>query len=323
MNRSLIIFFSLLYNGVIAQSICGGTIRYEIVSGLTVQTDISVWLCEPSDSINLVVDLGDGTTISQTAQVDSVEEGVCHASTQFSHTYSGPSIVANRVFLYGGDLLGGICNIPNSSSSPLYLEENFKLNGFVGLNSSPTISTNEWDTDYQNGLLTQAVTGIDSDGDSLSYEIIAYQNTPGYSIPSTFNITDEGIFTYEPVEVCDMLAAVEISEWRNNSKIGSIMRFMVLRGTVLSVPEYGVDTFKNLVYPNPANKQVIINQMGSTYSQVLITDMAGRIILQMNMNNTSDLTKIDATDWPSGIYFVSVLDKDGIRHSEKLIVAHD
>ena len=72
------------------------------------------------------------------------------------------------------------------------------------------------------------------------------------------------------------------------------------------------------IYPNSASETIIIkvsNQL-SPFSTLQITDVSGKIILELNISSTE--TVIDISNYPSGIYFVK-LTIDGRQLTEKFI----
>jgi hypothetical protein len=71
------------------------------------------------------------------------------------------------------------------------------------------------------------------------------------------------------------------------------------------------------MYPNPANKILIINNL-SKESQINIFDITGRIIYAENIL-TSD-TELNIDNWKDGIYTVQVITEGKIAN-QKLVIA--
>ena len=70
----------------------------------------------------------------------------------------------------------------------------------------------------------------------------------------------------------------------------------------------------NLFYPNPANNSITINDI-TNVSKIIITDISGRKMLESFPTNAS----VSISDFKSGIYFVSLINKDKSTHIQKLI----
>lgn len=72
----------------------------------------------------------------------------------------------------------------------------------------------------------------------------------------------------------------------------------------LSIEQQSTPTWS--VYPNPADNKININvQNGFGIKRILVTDMTGRTV--QNLNTNKNQIAIDITDWPSGVYFVQLV----------------
>lgn len=76
--------------------------------------------------------------------------------------------------------------------------------------------------------------------------------------------------------------------------------------------------------PNPTSNICSIRFDGqSTIEAISIWDSNGKLVFDKPMTKQLNSLSIETEHWPNGIYFVSVVDKKGRRHSEKLVVQHD
>ncbi|MBI4646729.1 MAG: T9SS type A sorting domain-containing protein [Bacteroidia bacterium] len=71
-----------------------------------------------------------------------------------------------------------------------------------------------------------------------------------------------------------------------------------------------------LLYPNPANKYILLHNTGSIKS-IIISDITGK---QMNeLNPDTDSMIIDINSLPAGIYFLSILSHTDEIHTVRFI----
>ncbi|MCD4791695.1 MAG: T9SS type A sorting domain-containing protein [Bacteroidales bacterium] len=66
------------------------------------------------------------------------------------------------------------------------------------------------------------------------------------------------------------------------------------------------------IYPNPANKNIIINSSDKFLNNVNITDISGKEVHSFITNNKHKKIHIDITSLSSGIYFVNIITDTGI-----------
>jgi hypothetical protein len=79
-----------------------------------------------------------------------------------------------------------------------------------------------------------------------------------------------------------------------------------------------------LVYPNPGNNFVHIqlNLSQSTPFRVQITDLNGREIYQNEYQNGKQNIRLPTRNWQNGIYYLSIIQKNTLIHSEKMAIQH-
>ncbi|MDP6908052.1 MAG: T9SS type A sorting domain-containing protein [Flavobacteriales bacterium] len=74
------------------------------------------------------------------------------------------------------------------------------------------------------------------------------------------------------------------------------------------------------VYPNPATDIVTIKMKNpSTSHSITVTDILGREMLH---EQPSTPYNMDVSNWPNGIYLLSILSEEGYRSTERIIVQH-
>jgi hypothetical protein len=85
----------------------------------------------------------------------------------------------------------------------------------------------------------------------------------------------------------------------------------------VGVPEINIKKNAFKMYPNPADKEVIISMdQGSSYD-LLITDVVGKVMYRTIVNNK---IQVQIEGWPTGLYYVQMVSSDGYRAVQKLIV---
>ena len=77
-----------------------------------------------------------------------------------------------------------------------------------------------------------------------------------------------------------------------------------------------------VIYPNPANSVVRLRDKSSTMQvhSVSVIDVLGRPCWSVSGRAVTDLLSV--SDWPNGIYMVTLTDEDGNRHTQRLVVQH-
>lgn len=81
-----------------------------------------------------------------------------------------------------------------------------------------------------------------------------------------------------------------------------------------------VVTDKAVIYPNPADKEIILHRATATAGTVTITDMNGKIVLRRSVNNRSE--KINTSQLAPGNYIVQVTENGLLTHTVKVVVQH-
>ena len=72
------------------------------------------------------------------------------------------------------------------------------------------------------------------------------------------------------------------------------------------------------IYPNPASEQITIELHYSiTNGQIIVTDTQGKIILQKNINEFTNI--LNVSNWAKGTYFISVIAENG-SETQKIVV---
>jgi hypothetical protein len=298
MKKTVLILSILTCNpflgNMFASPLCGGDIAYSHVSGLTFNFTTAVRVCEPADSLHIAIYFGDGSVEQLSAAVETISEGVHIATFTAQHTY--PSASAYIVSVEEPNLPAGVCNVPNSVDVPLSLTTTLSISPFFGSNATPLLSP-IYEIYVEDGHVVHDLQAIDPDGDSLSYTLL-----DGFLIPG-LEVTSEGMLKYLPTQVCEVLAEVSITEWRDGNAFPSVVRTLILDGTSVSVGEIVEDIVVS-AYPNPTSGPLSITSAKPLLT-VAVVDMLGRVLLA-ERGESSNSKAIDLTHLPAGIYVVRV-----------------
>ena len=69
------------------------------------------------------------------------------------------------------------------------------------------------------------------------------------------------------------------------------------------------------VFPNPASNTLFV--FGKENSELVLFDIAGRLLLQQKLSN--GIHQVEISCFPSGIYFLGIIDKEGSLSFKKIL----
>lgn len=121
-------------------------------------------------------------------------------------------------------------------------------------------------------------------------------------------------------------AALQFSFTDNNLKQGENLyrAKIVLRNGAIVYSQietvYHVSNFPAVIYPNPASRgsgaKIIVQESGRFNMRVF--NASGQLVLETTLNKA--VTELTAAQWKSGLYFISLQDKNGKVYTQKIIV---
>lgn len=254
------------------------------------------------------INWGDGSPIDSLSYMYS---GCAMDSCVTLHYTSTHTYPANGTFTataVDSFFIHGIVNIPNSQSQKLRLRQE--------------ITTVLWDTPPFTNFLGCLSGGVgcaatdiaynggefDTDGDSISYQVVLNNDIAGYSLPPV-TVANSGLVTFTSNAAPGYYnVRVKIGQWRRQSVngpyafIGASFRDLIFRVLCPNVSVEQQDLLNHLrVYPNPANTDVNI-RYGAMGPNPVLTDLVdgfGRTIFS-GLNATC----IDVSLLPAGLYFI-------------------
>lgn len=267
---------------------------------------------------------------------DGIIIGGCDGSLRYSdyeisHNYSGPGNYMISTEFSGRDL--GICNIPSGNES-IFLQSELIISPFLGVNNGPdynavpAICNNVGVISYYNPL------AIDSDGDSLYYELIPAMSFGGAVVgwiypqyTSSFTINDTGTVRWDkPVSYCSYVFDIKITEWRNIGGsyylIGKTMQEVSAEvGAFAGISDESRSSLSLIISPNPSNGLInytIESQLQNQNYQMEISNSIGQIIKTVDITSNSGV--INESELSAGIYFYSLRNNAEILNKGKFVI---
>lgn len=251
---------------------------------------------------------------------------------QTTHNYAGPGTY--YISIEDPNRSSGICNVYNSDNTSFYLQAQLIINTFLGNNSGPVFNEVAAICNQANVINYYNPLAVDSDGDSLYYELITPMangtHLSGYVLPAastSFTIDSaSGIVTWNtPLWICDYVFAIRIYEWRNIAGIyyyiGNTMQEVHSSVTpFVGIEENNTGTSIS-VFPNPSNGIInfaIENASQDQNYQLAISNSLGQTIKTIAINGNSAI--INENELSAGIYFYSLSHKNTVLNKGKFVI---
>jgi|GEM_PF-1188598 len=244
-----------------------------------------------------------------------------------AHTYPGAGSYLIKSF--DPNRNQGVHNIPNSVNLPFYIESYLVISSFIGANSSPVLTNPPIDQATVGVCFYHNVGAVDSDGDSLSYEITPCRDGNGQAISGYFypELGFNGSYSINPVSglltwctpqfLDEYNIAILIKEWRKNTAgvyqlIGYVLRDMQV------LAKYGVvGLAKNTstggvqISPNPFNDKLEINVGSKIHIETQVFASDGKLIFK-GVNEPADgRINLDLDGLKPGIYMLHIISESG------------
>ncbi|OFY24642.1 MAG: hypothetical protein A2W98_05860 [Bacteroidetes bacterium GWF2_33_38] len=233
----LLILSILIFSNAYSTHNRAGEITYRQISQLTYEITITTFTYSqsPADRPDLEVKWGDNTTsivqrVVKTSLGDNYNKNVYIGE----HTYPGSGTY--EIIVEDPNRNYGVENIPNSVNVVFSIKTVMLINSEVGYNNTPVLLNPPIDKAAKGKIFIHNPAAYDADGDSLAYRlgICTGENGEdiiGYELPEASNVIfidslNGDLIWDSPVEVGIYNVAIVIEEWRNNIKIGKIVRDM-------------------------------------------------------------------------------------------------
>ncbi|MBN1108014.1 MAG: gliding motility-associated C-terminal domain-containing protein [Bacteroidales bacterium] len=222
-----------------------GEITYKQLSALTYEITITTFTYTLSlaDRDQLDVDWGDNS-MSTAPRVSRVVLPNYYQRNIYviTHTFPGPGVY--KIVVQDPNRNFGVKNIPNSVNVVFSIATTLTVNPAMGFNNTPVLLNPPYDKAALGYVFIHNPAAYDPDGDSLSYALTTCTREDGKPIenytlpPATRSITVDpltGDLIWDtPADTGIYNVAMEIQEWRNGKKIGSVVRDMQIEVFVTS-----------------------------------------------------------------------------------------
>lgn len=214
-----------------------GELTYVQVSDLTYELTITTFTYTLSfaDRPTLEVSWGDNSTSVAKRINELILPNFYKKNTyKILHTFPGPGVY--RIVVQDPNRNYGVKNIPNSVNVVFSISTTLIVNPAMGKNSTPVLLNPPYDKAALGYVFIHNPAAYDPDGDSLSYALTVCTREDGKPIenyklpPATHYIKVDSIsgdlIWNTPADTGKYNVAMEIQEWRNGKKIGSVVRDM-------------------------------------------------------------------------------------------------
>jgi gliding motility-associated-like protein len=189
----------------------------------------------PADRPELDIYFGDGT-FETVARIEELylPDDYKRNTYVIEHTYPGPGTFV--ISMEDPNRNEGVRNIPGSVNIRFALKTILQINPTLGENSTPVMLNPPIDKAAKGLVFIHNPNAFDPDGDSLSFKLavclgdgskpIENYRLPEASVDITVDPITGDLIWNTPVYLGIYNIAMEIEEWRNGVKIGSIIRDM-------------------------------------------------------------------------------------------------
>ena len=234
----LLVLISFSFASLKATHNRAGEITYRQLSDLTYEITITTFTYTLSlaDRPTLDVEWGDNTI----STADRIPPNLILPNFYrrniyiINHTYPGPG--QYKIVVQDPNRNAGVKNIPNSVNVIFCISTILTVNPSMGRDSSPVLLNPPFDKAAYHYLFIHNPGAYDPDGDSLSYKMTVCEREDGKPVinytlpPATHSIRVDSIsgdlIWDTPADTGKFNVAMEIQEWRNGKKIGSVERDM-------------------------------------------------------------------------------------------------
>jgi len=241
-HRLLILSISLIAYplSLIATHQRAAEITYRHISGLTYEITLISYTFTPSPANAyrdyLTIHWGDATTSEiRRVEIQYLPNEISYNRYIGEHTFAGPATYT--ISCEDPNRNGGILNIPNSINVPLFIYSELVISPFIGgYNNSPVLLLPPIDNACVNQPFLHNPGAYDVDDDSLSYRLVTCLGAMGlpilgYSLPPAtdsliLNPVTGDLSWVTPPQQGEYNIAILIEEWRDGTKIGSVLRDM-------------------------------------------------------------------------------------------------
>lgn len=344
-NKFITFIFVFLVHISFATHYLSSDISFTHISGLTYGITIRIYnntYNTTADRCNLIVYFGNGDSILipringpsiacplthdgvMLSQYANVKESIYYTT----YTYAGPG----TYFVSFEDVnrTAGICNIPNSINTGIFMQAEIVINAFLGVNTAPQYTTVPLNYDSVGIINYYNPSVIETEGDSLFYQLIPAAGTgiSSFNFPpasTSFSIDGlTGTVTWDkPTIICAYSYDIKITEWRNlggtryyiGSTMQDVFNYVSTSAGILNLNNEGSLS----VYPSPTPSNITVEFNVTETKNVLIElkNALGQTVKTIDNNffsNGNNKIEINTDGFQSGLYFVQLHDGNNLTN---------
>ncbi|MBK8341462.1 MAG: hypothetical protein IPK99_16455 [Flavobacteriales bacterium] len=324
-----------------ASHLSGGDIRYTHLGGNTYRIEVLLYTKSTGvdPQMEIPIALGDGglDTLPLVETIPLPPNDSTCADQQVSlysanHTYPGPgdyTITANVI-----NRNGGILNVPNSLGQSICLKARLVIDPQLGPNTSARFQAPQNAVGYVWSTLIHNPLPSDSDGDSLSMDLIVPDGLscdplPGYITPAEvpspdpmWNYLDPqtGRFQwYHPQLTGQYVIAIRAREWRNGTLIGEVTRDMSLCiSSLFAVTGVYEPHAPELFAVNRSSEAGVFRILSASPMTLLVSDALGRAVQEKRLAQGEQL--LDLRGHAAGSYLLVAISASGGSRTQRVTV---
>lgn len=308
-----ILFF--LSQNILAVQNRAGEITYQKIGDYKYRITLAIYSYTGSSAgrPEIKINFGDGNSENVTRLSEIyLPNNYKKNNYQIEHQYAGPGTYIISIEEPGRN--SGILNIPNSVNRYFSLKSVLQISQNLGENNSPVFETPSFAQVLIDSTFTYNCMASETDGDSLSYKLVkclgenlqAIENYSFHEASNRFSIDPiSGDLIWKKAMYLGLYnVAIEIEEWRNNTKIASVIRDIQFEVVDKLTRINNLSKNEISIYPNPTNKTVRFDVQDNEVKSLQIIDLNGKIMIKkilVNKNETLDISK-----FPKGMYFILI-----------------
>ncbi|MBS1568630.1 MAG: hypothetical protein JST45_04230 [Bacteroidetes bacterium] len=306
----------------------GGEFRFTRVAGLTYSIELQLY-SNPNEVAGppwAVINFGDGVTDTVSSSSSSMIQGNCSLTEvktyMTQHTYSGPgsySLTAKT-----STRIPAISNIPGSVNVPLCVPALLVVNGPD--DSSPIFMNGPYSSYFNGTVLTHDPQAYDSDGDSLSFDLVVPQGQDcqpimDYLFPdevqpgsSTMAIDPHtGVFQWDHPQMPGYFdIAIRCTEWRNSVMLGAVVRDMTLCVPASLTGVEVQEDYSPIIVTQTADGQWQVSGLSMGPHRYVVMDALGRIVKEGSLQGSGQ-PLIETQGLSDGTYVIKVANERAQR----------
>lgn len=305
-----------------------GEITYTQISDLTYEITVTTYTYTLSnvDREELEVEWGDGT-FSTVERYDLLELPDYYQRNRYvaQHTFPGPGVYT--VLVQDPNRNFGVENIPNSVNTVFSVKTTLFVNPDLGRNTTPVLLNPPINQAAQYRTFVHNPGAYDPDGDSLAYSLTACTGEDGepidsYSLPpaTSFLEMDErtgDLIWKTPPDTGKYNLAIQIDEWRQGVKIGSIIRDMQIDVYPTENHPPKVDSIGEICVLVGDTAEAIIKSTDEDLDNITITATGGPFLFE---NSSAVIEEISSTEGEAVSRFSWITQCNHIRKEPYLVI---